>query len=96
MVKNYFVVSENGQKRIIQGTNYDLKILPEYFESVICNKKNFELRKDDRNFRVGDRVGLEEFDGGKYTGRTCIVEIKYVLRNCSEYGLKNGYCIFGW
>ena len=31
-----------------------LKTLPEYFEAVLENKKTFELRKNDRDFKVGD------------------------------------------
>lgn len=73
-----------------------LKIKPEYFEAVTRGEKNFELRKDDRNYQVGDLVKLLEWDGEKYTGRESRrIPIRYVLRNCEEYGLKEGYCILG-
>ena len=77
-------------------TVHELKILPKYFEDVRKRVKNFELRKDDRNYQVGDLVTLKEYENGKYTGR----EIKnlliiYILRDCPEYGLKEGYCILG-
>ena len=74
-----------------------LKILPEYFEAVSRGDKKFELRKDDRNYQVGDHVWLCEWDGNEYTGRCMtIIQIKFILRNCPEYGLKDGYCIIGW
>lgn len=77
-------------------TNHVLKISPKYFDDVKNNIKRFEIRKDDRDFQVGDLVTLKEFDKGRYTGK--IIEnipITYILRNASEYGLKDGYCILG-
>ena len=75
---------------------HELKILPKYYDEVISGKKRFELRKDDRDFQVGDTVSLKEFEDGKYSGREKRFNIKYILRNCPEYGLKDGYCILGW
>lgn len=74
-----------------------LKILPKYFKEVINNNKHFELRKDDRDYRVGDFIILQEYANGEYTGeQTKPIKIKYILRNCPAYGLKSGYCILGW
>jgi len=74
-----------------------LKIHPKYFTDFLYKRKNFELRKDDRNYQVGDLITLREYDNGAYTGR----EIKnllicYILRDCPEFGLKDGYCILGF
>lgn len=33
---------------------HKLKILPEYYNAQIEGKKNFEIRKNDRNYQVGD------------------------------------------
>ena len=71
------------------------KILPEYFKAVKERDKNFELRKDEDDIQVGDLVILEEFSDG-YTGRGVRRYVKYVLRDCPDYGLKPGYCIIGW
>lgn len=38
-----------------------LKTLPEYFEAVWENKKTFELRKNDRDFKVGDYLAFNEW-----------------------------------
>ena len=76
---------------------HDVKILPEYFKDVKSGKKHFELRRDDRNYNVGDDLHMEEWTPeGSYTGEDIVKEITYVLRNCPEYGLMNGYCIVGW
>ena len=78
---------------------HEIKILPQYFELVVAPRggvKRFELRKDDRGYQVGDSVTLREWDGKEYTGNEITVGIKYILRDCPEYGLMEGYCIFGW
>lgn len=75
---------------------HELKILPQYMDAVISGNKTFELRKNDRDFQVGDTFILREWENGKYTGRHFIQAISYVLKDCPEYGLADGYCIFGW
>lgn len=78
-------------------TTHELKILPQYFEAVKNGSKRFELRKDDRNYQVGDLLILKEFDGTDYTGNELgAFLVTYILRNCSEYGLQDGYCIIGF
>ena len=47
---------------------HELKILPEFFTAIIFGKKKFEIRKNDRDFRVGDVLKLMEYDGKNYTG----------------------------
>ncbi len=47
---------------------HELKILPEWFEDVTQQKKTFEIRKNDRNYSVGDTLVLREWYKGKYTG----------------------------
>lgn len=71
------------------------KILPEYFAAVKNGTKTFELRKDEDNIQPGDELRLWEWDGERPTGRILIRTVTYVLRNCPEYGLMEGYCIIG-
>ena len=73
------------------------KISPTYFDDVKDRQKNFEIRKDDDDVQVGDKVVLGEWkENYGYTGRFVTRKVKYVLRNVPEYGLKEGYCIIGW
>ena len=58
--------------------------------------KKFEIRKDEDNVQPGDIVILQEWDGKKFTGKETARHITYVLRNVPQYGLMDGYCIFGW
>ena len=74
---------------------HELKILPKYFNDVYTKVKPFELRKNDRDFQVGDVIYLREYDGENYTGRTLVVFVTYVLKDCIAYGLQDGYCILG-
>lgn len=75
---------------------HDLKIWPEFYEAILDNKKTFEIRRNDRNFAVGDRVILREFDPKNefFTGRSFHAPINYLIKECA--GLNKGYCIFSW
>ena len=75
--------------------NVKKKILPSYFKDVDNGTKTFELRKDEDNIQPGDTLDLLEWDGEKYTGRNVRCVITYVLRDCPQYGLLDGYCIIG-
>ena len=64
-----------------------------FFEEILKGIKPFTLRKDDRNYKVGDILEKVEFDDGKNTGRTIRQEVIYKLENYT--GLVDGYCILG-
>ena len=84
-------------KHILNNSiKHDLKISPKYYDDIKHNHKKFELRKNDRDYQVGDLFILREYENGEYTGRYFFQSIGYVLKDCPEFGLKDGYCIFGW
>lgn len=56
-----------------------LKIEPKYFDAVRSGAKTFELRINDRDFRVGDFLALNEWECDHYTGRTELREVRYIL-----------------
>jgi len=80
---------------------HELKIWRQYYESIIDGHKTFELRKDDRGYKVGDVLRLREWasvsvgDGQGYTGREVRVAVVYVLRSGVALGLEPGYCVLG-
>lgn len=83
---------------------HKLKILPQYFKAVQNGNKTFEIRKNDRDFKVGDTLLLQEYilpftqplgvKEGYYTGQEITKEISYFFEG-KGYGLKEGYCILG-
>ena len=72
---------------------HEVKIGATFFEEAACGKKNFELRRNDRGYRVGDMLELQEYRDGAYTGRICRKLITYMLEDYT--GLQEGYCILG-
>ncbi|MGE4537644.1 MAG: DUF3850 domain-containing protein [Desulfovibrio sp.] len=84
------------------GIMHELKTDSCVFQAVYDGEKTWEIRKDDRNFCVGDDLVLretqhtgQEIRQGKpliYTGRVLIVHVTYVFSG-PAYGLKAGWCI---
>ena len=60
-------------------TFHRLKTYPEYFQPVIEERKPFEIRNNDRDFKQGDCIILNEYKEGKYTGRVAIGIIKDIF-----------------
>ncbi|MBE5742975.1 MAG: DUF3850 domain-containing protein [Clostridiales bacterium] len=42
---------------------HELKITSIHFNEVATDRKNFEIRKNDRSFEIGDKVKLREYIG---------------------------------
>ncbi len=82
---------------------HELKCWPEFYEDIASNVKTFEIRKDDRDFRVGDIMRLREWDPKtkQYSGRVTDRHIVYKLGRrpgagcAADLGLKEGYAILG-
>jgi ASC-1-like (ASCH) protein len=71
-----------------------------YFQAIKNGTKTHDLRKKDRDFKVGDKILLEEYlpFEGSYTGEQLTAEITYITSNdtpCafSSAVLDNDYCI---
>ena len=73
---------------------HNLKIKPQYFKDVVSGIKTFEVRKNDRNFKVGDLMVLETYGNEKFTGGFVNTEITYILDD-PKY-CKKGYVILGF
>lgn len=75
---------------------HELKTWVEFFDDVLFLRKIFEVRKNDRNFQVGDKLLLREWDNinSEYTGHKCLREVSYFLTG-TEWGISEGYCVLG-
>lgn len=81
------------------GPVHWLKCDPEPFAAVADRSKRFDLRVNDRDYRVGDLLVLQEHDRhgdahGVYSGNWALVRVLYVMAGYVEgpsYGLEPGY-----
>jgi len=84
---------------------HELKTWPEHFQAVIEGTKTAEVRKMDRDFKVGDTLYLREYKppalqsggvstrDGHYTGRECLGTITHIL---TGWGLQDGYAMLSF
>lgn len=72
---------------------HELKIEPEHYAGIKMQRKPFEVRKNDRDYQIGDILGLNEYADGKHTGRAVLREIIYILDDPNY--CKDGFVILG-
>lgn len=78
------------------GRVHELKILPEYYWKVKSGLKNFEVRKDDRGFKEGDKLILKEWKDGKFTGEQVERWIGYIFKDTEGmFGMPEDVAILG-
>ncbi len=72
---------------------HTLKCESEYFQAIKVGNKNFEFRKNDRGFKVGDDLVLVETMDGIPTGKELrALTVTYILYG-GKFGLPRDYCI---
>jgi len=78
-------------------TRHELKTWPQYFAAVRSGKKRFEIRRNDRDFSVGDILVLREFDpdSDAYTGQIEERQITFLLSE-EDYGVIHGFVAIGF
>lgn len=76
---------------------HELKTWPKYFSRIVEGSKTFEVRKNDRDFQVGDELVLMEFDpeNNIYTGKSHKVTVSYILHG-GDFGVKEGFVVMGF
>ncbi len=75
-----------------------LKTTEPYFSALWEQKKSFELRKNDRDFHVGDTLILCKYlaHKGVFTGCAVEAQVIYMLEGCKPFeGLREDYVILG-
>lgn len=81
-------------------TTHEVKSWAHFFDAISSGAKKHDLRKMDRDFKVGDTLRLRRYDNinGVYTGNICEREITYITSRdvpCafSSAVLERDYCI---
>jgi hypothetical protein len=79
---------------------HEVKSWSHFFQAIKAGDKLHDLRKNDRDYHVGDILVLREYDfiNGRYTGHILEAVISYITDNrtpCafSSAVLAPGYCI---
>lgn len=80
---------------------HKVKCWPQFFDPILSGEKSHDVRRaDDRDFRVGDLLRLQEFDPktNRYSGRELTVKITYITsasHPCalSQDALHPNFCI---
>lgn len=73
---------------------HDLKVWPKFYDDVLYRRKRFEVRKNDRNYQVGDILRLRRFDPDKndYTGGECLRLVTYMMLG-GQFGIDPEYVV---
>lgn len=81
-------------------TKHELKSWPEFFVNIVAGRRTHELRFNDRDYRIGDRMLLREYHPVAccYSGATIEVEITSITSQevpcaVSGQGLRPNFCI---
>jgi hypothetical protein len=85
---------------------HELKTHPDEFQAVLNGRMPWQLRRNDRDYRVGDQLLLKEWDpaGGEprsdqtlmiggYTSRNLLVRVDYIMDDAHRFGLDPDYVI---
>lgn len=79
---------------------HDLKSWPRFFRPIVNGVRTHELRRNDRDFQVGDILLLREWDPdtAEYTGASCEAVISSITSQdvpcaVSDEGLSPDFCI---
>jgi hypothetical protein len=82
------------------GEVHHVKSWAHFFDAIKAGQKTHDLRKNDRDYKIGDQLWLKRYDNinGGYTGETLLVNITYMTSTytpCafSSSALHEDYCI---
>ncbi len=77
--------------------HHELKCHPHFFAAIVEGKKTFEIRRDDRKYRVGDTMTLREYDPsfGYTRNETGPFEIAYLMTAEDFPAILPGFVIMG-
>lgn len=75
---------------------HTIKCQQPYFNEVWLGHKKFELRRNDRNYQLGDLVYLQEWNEEKKEYNRYMIKCRITSLLENYAGLENNFCIFGF
>lgn len=72
---------------------HHLKTWPSFYSEIASGIKTFEIRNNDRNYQVGDRLVLNEWnpETKQYTDRAVVRDITYI----TDWQQQSGNVVIG-
>ena len=77
-----------------KNSTHNLKIKLEYFIRILDGTKNFEIRKNDRNYKAGDTVFVELDTDQEQDFQNIPSRVRAKIGYVCEYEQKDGYIVF--
>ena len=78
-------------------TRHELKCWPEPYIAACQGLKPWEIRKNDRDYRSGDELLLQQWDPAakKYLGREQLFKVTYIMYGGphGQFGIPADHCI---
>jgi len=76
--------------------NHSIKCVNPFFQDAWDSLKSFEIRNNDRNYKVGDLILLNEYDSknDSFSGRKILGVITYIAKY--PKGLKTNFIVFSF
>lgn len=80
---------------------HELKTVEPYWSAIVNGSKTFELRRNDRGFKVGDVLWLRRWDAQRGFGPSIHKRVVYMLDSAEmvvppeSYGLVDGFVVLG-
>jgi hypothetical protein len=68
---------------------HELKTRESFFLAICNRSKNFEIRNNDRGFKVNDLLVLREWTGTQYTGNVITAKVIYI----TDFEQKPGFVV---
>lgn len=80
---------------VVYEVAHSLKTWPDVFQDIVDGNRVHEFRKNDRDFKIGDLLHLQEFRpvGEQFTGRDVVVQITAISHG-PEWGIPEGFVAF--
>lgn len=79
---------------------HEIKIENKYFWNVALGKKTAEIRKNDRDYQIGDILYLKEIEMLRdeiiYTGNYVLVQITHIVKAEEFKGLSDNYVMLSF